>query len=112
MTGTGAAAAAAQPQRMISPSFIAEEQRIPRALDENAIADHLEMFLEAPDNKDRNFVFSAPFGGTHVYCFAPSEVLERQYWTLVTMGMSGTKMKVPSEIEDGHLYQHAEVSLI
>lgn len=97
-------------QRLISPGLIPVESRVCHALDENVLADHLEQYLEAPDNKDRNFVFSAPLGGTHVYCFAPSEVLERNYWTLVTMGMSGTKMEVPEGVEDAHLYQHAEVS--
>ena len=96
-------------QRQITAGFIPHENRVGTALDENSIADHLETFLEAPDNKDRNFVFSAPLGGTHVYCFAPSEVLNRNYWTLITMGMSGTTMNVPSDVEDGSLYQHAEV---
>lgn len=97
-------------QRIIVPDhIIPREQRSRAALDENIIADHLEKFLLAEDNNDQCKVFSDPFGGCHVYCFPPSQILKRDYWTLVSMGMSGTKMNVPADLADGEDYQYAEV---
>jgi hypothetical protein len=99
------------PQRVISTKdTIPIVDRIHQALDEEKLCEHLEKYLLANDNKARTFVYSSTLGGTNVYCFAPSVQLKRDYWTLVTMGMSGTAMKVPTDITDGHLYAHAEVS--
>lgn len=81
------------------PLHVQEARVRQGALSENVIADHLERYLQAADNKDNNTVYSAIFGGPHVYSFAPSAILGRNYTTLVTMGMSGTRMKVPAEIE-------------
>jgi hypothetical protein len=79
------------------------------ALDEKALGDHLEKYLQAEDNKSRTFVFSCVFGGPHLYCFPPSETLNRPFWTIVTMGMSGTQMKVPAGIENPKDFERAEV---
>jgi hypothetical protein len=79
------------------------------ALDEKALGDHLEKYLQAEDNKSRTFVFSCVFGGPHLYCFPPSEKLNRPFWTIVTMGMSGTQMKVPAGIENPKDFERAEV---
>ncbi len=97
-------------QRVISTTeIIPPHDRVHSALDEEKISEHLEKYLLAHDNKANTFVYSSTLGGTNVYCFAPSIQLKRNYWTLVTMGMSGTSMKVPEDITDGHLYTHAEV---
>jgi hypothetical protein len=85
------------------------EQQTQVALDENAIADHLERFLQAEDNKAACRVFHNMFGGIHLYCFPPSEQLQRNYWTVCTMGVSGTRMKVPDDIEDGDQYARCEL---
>lgn len=100
---------AAFSQRVIVPDEIVHPTSM-LALDENIMADHLEQFLEAEDNKQRNFVFSSPLSSGHVYCFAPSAILNRNYWTLVTMGMSGTRMNVPSDIDHPERLAHAEVN--
>lgn len=98
-------------QRVISPmEVIPEDQRATSALNEEKLGIHFEKYFLAKDNRQQTFVFSSPTGGIHVYCFAPSKLLCRNYWTLVSMGMSGTKMKVPEDIKDGHLVSHAEVS--
>lgn len=97
-------------QRIIVPDHvIPREQQTRTALDEDIIADHLEKFLLAEDNDAQCKVFSDPFGGCHVYCFPPSETLKRNYWTLVSMGMSGTKMNVPADLVGAEDYQYAEV---
>ena len=97
-------------QRIIVPDhIIPREQQTRAALDEDAIADHLEKFLIAEDNDAQCKVFSGPLGGCHVYCFPPSQILKRNYWTLVSMGMSGTKMNVPADLVGGEDYQYAEV---
>lgn len=98
-------------QRQIVPNeALPEDIRSRSALDEKALIDHLEAFLIAEDNKERTFVFSSPLGGCHIYCFAPSPSLQRNFWTCVTMGMSGTTMRVPQEIDNAEDYAHAEVS--
>lgn len=79
------------------------------ALDENFLADHCERFFQADDNKSRCTVFSAFLGGIHVYVFPPSEMLGRKWYTLVTMGVSGTEMRVPERIPDPELYRHVEL---
>lgn len=81
------------------------------AFDEEAIAKHLEKFLVADDNKGKNFVFHGMVLSSHVYCFAPSESLGRNFWTLVTMGMSGTVMDVPNQVPRAERkdFQRAEV---
>jgi hypothetical protein len=98
-------------QRIITvDSTVPESEKSFVALDENALADHLERFLQAEDNKSKTFVFSAVFGGPHLYCFPPSEKLNRPFWTIVTMGMSGTEMKVPRDIgPDWKDYERAEL---
>jgi hypothetical protein len=99
----------AQQRQIVANDFLPEAERSCVALDEKAIGDHLEKYFMRPDNQSQTFVYSAPLGGPHLYCYAPSVELKRDYWTIVTMGMSGTKMRVPDDIEDGHLYAHAEV---
>uniref|UniRef100_A0A7S3ZBT6 Suppressor of fused-like domain-containing protein n=1 Tax=Lotharella globosa TaxID=91324 RepID=A0A7S3ZBT6_9EUKA len=47
--------------------------------------------------------------GVHVYVFPPSKILNRNFYTIVTMGMSGTHMKVPNDIEDKKDYSRAEL---
>jgi len=80
------------------------------ALDENQIADHLEKYLMANDNASKTIVYSDMFrNGVHIYVFPPSKQLNRNYYTLVTMGMSGTRMKVPPDIENAEHYAHAEL---
>jgi hypothetical protein len=97
-------------QRIITPrEVIPEEERVTTALDEGAIADHIEQYLIGDDNKDNCRVFSAVLGGVHLYCFAPSEILKRNYWTIFTMGLSGTKMNVPEDIEERDEYCYAEL---
>lgn len=99
-------------QRQYVPNtVIPREDRVDAALDENVIADHLEKYLLRNDNNDRCFVFSAPLGGPHVYCFPPSAELNRPHWTLVTMGMSGTRMGVPVDVADASDYERAELML-
>eukprot|EP01040_Poterioochromonas_malhamensis_P018658 gene18658-21848_t len=94
--------------RMDVGDVIPVEERITNAWNENALRDHLEKFLLAADNHDRTFVYSAPPGQPHLYCFAPSVLLRRNYWTIVTMGMSGTRMNVP-EFPDADDYARAEL---
>jgi hypothetical protein len=86
-------------QRIIAPEINIDDGSTV-AVDEDLIADHLEKYFEANDNKRKAIVFSSPLGGIHVYCFAPSEELKRNYWTLVTMGISGTKMNVPQDVDN------------
>lgn len=97
-------------QRVIAPEVIANPTQQSIALDEGIIGDHLDRYLVAEDNQHRCRVFSAMFGGPHVYCFAPSSILNRNYWTLFTMGLSGIRMNVPGGIEDPQLWERAEVS--
>ncbi len=92
-----------------------EEEIVFCALDENYLGNHCDQFFLAEDNKDKTFVYStmfSPLGGCHVYCYAPSEILGRKHWTLVTMGMSGTKMRVPPDVPEPHLCDRAEVRSI
>jgi hypothetical protein len=96
-------------RQIVVDSIIPENERKRVALDEIKIGNHLEKFFLAEDNKDRTTVFSCVFGGVHVYCYAPSDLLGRDYWTLVTMGMSGTKMNVPHDLPDRELYARAEL---
>lgn len=44
-----------------------------------------------------------------MYVFPPSEILARKHYTLVTMGISGTKMKVPNDISDPDLWSRCEL---
>ena len=104
--------ARAPKQRIIVPEdIIPVEERTTTAWNEIAIGDHLDRFLQAEDNAKKTFVFSALFGGCHLYCYAPSKSLRRDYWTIVTMGLSGTKMNVPEGIEGAENYSRCEVSL-
>eukprot|EP01033_Poteriospumella_lacustris_P011462 gene11462-8156_t len=75
----------------------------------SSIVDHLQKFLLAEDNEAQCQVFPDPLDMCHVFCFPPSQVLKRNYWTLVSMGMSGTKMNVPADVVGGEEYQYAEV---
>jgi hypothetical protein len=89
------------------------EEIVFHALSEQYLGEHLERFFLAEDNREKTFVYSSfvsGISGCHVYCFAPSQILERNYWTLVTMGMSGTKMRVPADVPDAHLCNRAEVN--
>jgi hypothetical protein len=93
--------------RVAGPLPDAEQTQV--ALDENVIADHLERFLRAEDNQAGCRVFHSVLGGIHLYCFPPSDQLQRNHWTVCTMGVSGTRMKVPDEIEDGEMYARCEL---
>lgn len=98
-------------QRIITTNDILPKQdRNLVALNEHAIGDHLDPYLLAEDNKTRTFVFSSFMDGPHLYCYAPSKILNRNYWTIVTMGMSGTVMNVPEDIPFAQHYQRAEVN--
>eukprot|EP01040_Poterioochromonas_malhamensis_P008907 gene8907-9644_t len=88
---------------------IPAQERTTIAWNEHALGDHLDKFLLSEDNTQRTFVFSAPFGGPHLYCYAPSLLLRRNYWTIVTMGLSGTKMNVPEGISNPNDYARAEL---
>lgn len=81
----------------------------PVALDENFLADHIEKYLQADDNKKSATVFSAVLGGIHVYVFPPSKILKRHWYTLVTMGVSGTQMKVPERIDNPEAFERCEL---
>lgn len=72
---------------------------------ENEIRTHLESFFQAADNENLNFIYSGLGGGPHLYCYAPSKMLGRNYWTIVTMGTSTKQMLSPS-----HLYGSADFS--
>ena len=96
-------------QRLIVPGVLAEDDQTTVAIDEHAIADHLEKYLMAPDNKDGCKVYSALLGGIHLYCFPPSDILKRDYWTVCTMGISGTVMKVPRDIAHPERWQRCEL---
>lgn len=65
------------------------------ALDELKIGDHLDKYLQADDNKGSCTVMHAVLGGIHLYVYPPSESLNRNFFTIVTMGVSGTLMNVP-----------------
>mmetsp|Transcript_26306 Transcript_26306/g.63393 ORF Transcript_26306/g.63393 Transcript_26306/m.63393 type:complete len:418 (-) Transcript_26306:150-1403(-) len=102
-------------QRQIRVAYDTKEnvlrRRFQGALDEDQIADHLEKYLQAEDNRDKCTVFQDTFRsvGVHIYVFPPSKMLGRDFYTLVTMGMSGTRMNVPSDIDDAEEYRHAEL---
>ena len=81
------------------------------AVDENVIADHLEKYLQAEDNKNSSKVFHSVLGGIHLYCFPPSQILQRNYWTISTMGISGTKMNVPRDISEPSMFERCELIL-
>lgn len=79
------------------------------ALSERAIVDHLEKFWLASDNQDRTIAYCSPSGGCSVYCYAPSHILGRDFWTCITIGLSGTKMNVPADIPDREHFAYAEL---
>jgi len=64
----------------------------PLALDEEAIANHLQKYVGPI-----TCVSHALLGGLHVFCMGPVDN-ERQFWTLVTVGLSGHAMPVPTQI--------------
>ena len=98
-------------QREIRPDPLEQpHQPIETALDETVLADHLDRYLKAEDNENECTVLTSVIGGgCHVYCFPPSQILNRDFWTLVTMGLSGTTMNVPHDVQRASDYQHAEV---
>lgn len=97
-------------QRIITTcNEVPPEERTTVAVDENAIADHLESYLQADDNKDGCTVFSAILGGIHLFVFPPSQILKRNHYTVVSMGISGTKMKVPEDVSDPNLWSRCEL---
>ena len=97
-------------QRLIRPTGpLPTDEQTQVALDENVIADHYEEHLMADDNEAGCKVFSALLGGIHLYCFPPSQQLGHNFWTVCTMGISGTKMRVPEGVADPELYQHVEL---
>ena len=89
-------------KRKAASSMPSNQHKLPptvvSALDENVIADHLETFLMADDNKDKCIVMHAILDGLHLYVFPPSAKLNRNWYTVVTAGVSGVKMNVPTGI--------------
>ena len=72
---------------------------------EIALGDHVQQcFGEAV----QCVVFHAMFQGLHVYCYHPQPPA-RPFWTLMTMGLSGFKMRVPDHIEDAEDYERCEL---
>jgi hypothetical protein len=79
-----------------------EENRRAGVIGENVVADHMDKYFLADDNKERCFVFSAIFGGIHLYCYPPSVTLNRNFWTIITSGISSTKV-MPTRISMYHI---------
>lgn len=96
-------------RKIVPDSIVPYSQRVHNALNEDIIADHLDKFLVCDDNEKKCFVYSSMLEGPHVYCYAPSLKLNRDFWTLVSMGLSGTEMIVPEDIENREKFSHAEV---
>jgi hypothetical protein len=94
--------------RQIVPTGTPAARREAVAFDELALGDHLEKYLVAKDNKSKVFVYHGMLGSPHVYVYPPSKELKRAWYTLVTMGASGTVMPVPAGISNPERYQRTE----
>eukprot|EP00163_Fabomonas_tropica_P005973 TRINITY_DN15614_c0_g1_i1.p1 TRINITY_DN15614_c0_g1~~TRINITY_DN15614_c0_g1_i1.p1 ORF type:complete len:121 (+),score=2.65 TRINITY_DN15614_c0_g1_i1:191-553(+) len=68
------------------------------AWEESTLGDHLDEYLAADDNEDNISIYSTTLGGVHIYSYPPSQILNRPFWTLVTVGASGTVMPVPDRV--------------
>lgn len=86
-----------------------EENRTAGVIGGEVVGNHMDKYFLAEDNTDRCFVFSAIFGGIHLYCYPPSVILNRSFWTIVTSGISSTKMRVPDTIDEGEKYDRCEL---
>lgn len=84
-----------------------------KILDEELLCKHVSSFLIADDNKYSSIVYSSYYGAEiSLYCFAPSKLLNRDYWTIITVGISRRRMYVPDHIlcdEDPEDLQHVEL---
>jgi hypothetical protein len=72
------------------------------ALDEAAIANHATQYLG-----DSSGVLHALAGGCHIYHYPARS--DRGCQTIMTMGLSGSRMPVPSDVKSGEDHAHAEL---
>lgn len=72
---------------------------------EIGIGDHVQQHFG--HSEDEITVLHAVFLGLHVYMYRPRP--DRPFWTLMTMGLSGYKMKVPERVGNPKHFQRCEL---
>jgi len=96
---------------------VLKRQRDGKAL-ESCITEHLDHFLVAEDNAHAVVLKINPFWPSTpeylvpcppVHIYPPSEILGRNFYTLVTVGLSGTFMEPPEEMILEDKWRRAEI---